>query len=162
VGKVDEHKNGVLTEESIRGLIKRYFDACNAADADAIEACFTPDGVHYFPPGMYDGPWRGARYIAERWVQTVEKVGSVWTIDRMVTEPKTCQAVIEWTHFKTFEETVLRGDEWYILDPESGLIAEIRAYYASPQDKSLERLELGGYDYEGRGYALKAPFERKN
>jgi hypothetical protein len=34
------------------------------------------------------------------------------------------------------------------------------AYYASPQDKELERLELGGFDYEGRGYATRQPFVR--
>jgi len=27
----------------------------------------------------------------------------------------------------------LRGDEWYEFDEHSGLISEIRAYYASPQ-----------------------------
>jgi hypothetical protein len=67
---------------------------------------------------------------------------------------------MEWTHFKTLQGTVLRGDEWYDFDPESGLIREIRAYYASPQDPALERLELGGFDYAGRGYATAQPFER--
>ena len=27
-------------------LIRRYFDACNAADYDALMSCFTPDAVH--------------------------------------------------------------------------------------------------------------------
>jgi hypothetical protein len=48
---------------------------------------------------------------------------------------------------------VLRGDEWYHFDPDSGLIAEIRAYYASPQATGLDRLELAGYPYAERGYA---------
>jgi len=65
--------------------------------------------------------------------------------------------VIEWTHFKTKQGTVLRGDEWYVFDPGSGLIREIRAYYASPQDASLDRLELGGYDYAAHGYAAAPP-----
>jgi len=55
---------------------------------------------------------------------------------------------------------VLRGDEWYEFDPETGLIEEIRAYYASPQDPSLDRLELEGFDYEERGYPVEPPFER--
>jgi hypothetical protein len=50
-----------------------------------------------------------------------------------------------------------RGAEWVVFDKESGLIQEIRAYYASPQAKDLERLELGGFDYAGRGYRLVSP-----
>ncbi len=141
----------------MESLIRRYFDACNAADVEGIAACFVPDAVHYFPPGMYDGPFRGATIIAERWRKAVETIGSYWTIDRMVCDPETNQAVIEWTHFKTKQGKVLRGDEWYVFDAATGLISEIRAYYASPQDPTLDRLELGGYDYAGHGYALEPP-----
>jgi hypothetical protein len=149
-----------LTKEGMESLIREYFDACNAADAERIARCWTDDGVHYFPPGMYDGPFRGNAYIGERWVGAVETLGSVWTIDRMLVDVDAAQAVIEWTHFKTSKDTVLRGDEWYIFDRDSGLIREIRAYYASPQDPSLDRLELGGYDYEGNGYAMTPPIVR--
>jgi hypothetical protein len=45
----------------------------------------------------------------------------------------------------------------YVFDAATGLISEIRAYYASPQDPSLDLLELGGYDYAARGYALEPP-----
>jgi hypothetical protein len=151
---------GVLTREGMESLMRRYFDACNDADADAIEACFTPDAVHYFPPGMYGGPFVGARTIAERWVKAVETLGSAWTVDALVIDPDTGRAVMEWTHFKNFHGTILRGDEWYEFDPESGLIREIRAYYASPQAPGLDRLELGGFDYAGRGYGLVSPVER--
>lgn len=51
---------------------------------------------------------------------------------------------------------MLRGDEWYLFS-ERGLIREIRAYYASPQTETLARLELGGFDYAGRGYPLAPP-----
>jgi uncharacterized protein (DUF1330 family)/ketosteroid isomerase-like protein len=141
----------------MEALIRRYFDACNGGDAEGIAACFVPDAVHYFPPGMYDGPFRGATTIGQKWRKAVETIGSYWTIDRMVCDPTARQAVIEWTHFKTKDGKVLRGDEWYIFDPGTGLISEIRAYYASPQDPSLDRLELGGYDYAGHGYALEPP-----
>ena len=141
----------------MESLIRHYFDACNAADVEGIAACFVPDAVHYFPPGMYDGPFRGATTIGDKWRKAVETIGSYWTIDRMVCDPGTNQAVIEWTHFKTKDGKVLRGDEWYVFDASTGLISEIRAYYASPQDPSLERLELGGYDYAAHGYPLEPP-----
>jgi methyltransferase len=144
----------------MRELITRYFDACNAADADGVARCFVPDAVHYFPPGMYGGAWRGARLIGERWAESVATRGSAWTVDRIVCEPESGQAVIEWTHYKTRDGTVLRGDEWYLFDPDTGLIAEIRAYYASPQDPSRQRLELDGFDYQGRGYHLESPVPR--
>jgi methyltransferase len=151
---------GVLTVESIESLIRTYFDACNEADAAKIAACFVPDGVHYFPPGMYGGPFRGADGIADRWVDAVATFGSIWTVDQIIADPSTGRAVAEWTHFKTFAGSVLRGDEWYDFDAESGLIREIRAYYASPQDPSLDRLELGGFDYDARGYPRQPSFTR--
>jgi hypothetical protein len=141
-------------------LIRTYFDGCNEADVEKMTSCFVPEAVHYFPPGMYGGPFVGAATIADRWVSAVENFGSVWTIDGIVVDPESARAVIEWTHFKTAEGTILRGDEWYAFDRETGLISEIRAYYASPQDKSLDRLELGGFDYAGRGYTLEPPLVR--
>lgn len=147
----------MLTHQSMEGLIRTYFDGCNEADVAKMSACFVPEGVHYFPPGMYGGPFEGAQTIADRWVAAVEKFGSIWAIDSLLTDPDSARAVIEWSHFKTYDGTLLRGDEWYEFDRGSGLIREIRAYYASPQDADLERLELGGFDYQGRGYAMEPP-----
>ena len=145
---------------NMEATIRTYFDGCNEANVEKMRACFTDDAVHYFPPGMYGGAWRGSRVIAERWAEAVATKGSAWTIDRMICEPESHQAVIEWTHFKTAEDKMLRGDEWYIFDPAGGLISEIRAYYASPQDPGLARLELDGFDYAGRGYHLECPVPR--
>lgn len=138
-------------------LIRTYFDGCNEAEVAKIAACFTPDAVHYFPPGMYGGAFRGAETIGARWRDAVANLGSYWTIDRLLVDPVTHQAVMEWTHFKTKGGKVLRGIEWYDFDHATGLIAEIRAYYASPQDRSLDRLELEGFDYPGRGYPDAPP-----
>jgi hypothetical protein len=152
----DASKNGVLTWDSMEARIRKYFDDCNSGDVDRIAANFEPDGIHYFPPGMYGGPFRGGKTIGERWHQAVEKLGSYWTVDQIICDPASRRAVIEWTHFKPKQGTMLRGDEWYIFS-ERGLIEEIRAYYASPQDPSLKALELGGFDYAGRGYPLAKP-----
>ena len=93
--------------------------------------------------GMYEGPFRGAEKIAERWCAAVEKSGSYWTIDALLIDADKAEAVIEWTHFKTEQGTVLRGAEWVVFDKASGLMREIRAYYASPQAANLKRLEPG-------------------
>lgn len=138
-------------------LIRRYFDGCNEADVEKMVECMEPDAVHYFPPGMYGGPFRGAREIAERWRSAVETLGSYWTVDWVVCDPAANRAAIEWTHFKTKQGVRLRGAETYEFDDESALITEIRAYYASPQDDGLAALELGGFDYAARGYALEPP-----
>ena len=138
-------------------LIRTYFEGCNEADAEKMTSCFTPDAVHYFPPDMYDGPWRGAARIAAGWQAAVANLGSYWTIDQIVVDPDVDRAVIEWTHFKTKQGVTLRGAEWYDFDESSGLIKELRAYYSSPQDKSLPKLELGGMDYEARGYPVAPP-----
>jgi len=146
-----------LTLQGMESLIREYFDGCNEADLAKMTACFEPDAVHYFPPGMYGGPFVGAATIADRWAAAVASFGSAWTVDSFVGDAERGQAVIEWSHFKQYQGTVLRGVEWYHFDLDSGLITEIRAYYASPQDPSLEKLELGGFDYVGRGYATEPP-----
>ena len=146
-----------LNADAMESLMRKYYDGCNEADENKISRCFTPDAVHYFPPGMYDGPFRGASKIAARWRYAVENFGSYWTIDTLVIDERKAEAAIEWTHFKTKEGTVLRGAEWVVFDRDLGLIKEIRAYYASPQAKDLKRLELGGFDYAARGYRLSSP-----
>ncbi|WP_204331247.1 nuclear transport factor 2 family protein [Geodermatophilus sabuli] len=145
-----------FTPESMERFIRDYFAACNEGDVDGVASYFEPDGVHYFPPGMYEGPFRGARTIGEKWHAAVTEGGSFWTIDQMMTDPPTRRAVIEWSHFKRRAGVLLRGDEWYVFS-ERGFIQEIRAYYASPQDPELSVLQIEGYDYEGLGYATSAP-----
>ena len=149
-----------LTHEAMERTMRDYFAACNEGDVDEIASHFVDDGVHYFPPGMYGGPFVGGKTIGERWAAAVDELGSIWTVDRILTDPEDARAVMEWTHFKTEEGTVLRGDEWYEFDPETGLIEEIRAYYAAPQSPDLDRHELGGFDYAGRGYPVEPPFDR--
>jgi hypothetical protein len=147
---------GELSWGAMESRIRRYFDDCNSGEVERIAAHFEPDGVHYFPPGTYEGPFRGARTIAEKWRAAVQKLGSHWTVDTVMCDPPRRRAVIEWTHFKRAQGIILRGDEWYEFSAR-GLISEIRAYYASPQDATLRNLELGGFDYAGRGYPLKSP-----
>ncbi|MCY4361686.1 MAG: nuclear transport factor 2 family protein [Gammaproteobacteria bacterium] len=146
-----------LSSARMEAVMREYYDGCNEADREKITGCFTPDAVHYFPPGMYEGPFRGAAKIAGRWCAAVEKGGSYWTIDALLIDADKAEAVIEWSHFKTGQGTVLRGAEWVVFDRASGLMQEIRAYYASPQAADLKRLELGGFDYEGRGYEMDSP-----
>jgi ketosteroid isomerase-like protein len=136
-------------------LIRRYFAACNAADYEALLACFTPDAVHYFPPGLPEIPWRGADTIARKWIWCVENLGSQWTIEKVLISPDSPEAAIEWTHWKRKQSTAQRGDEWYVFDPRSDLIREIRAYYAAPAVKDVPIGELVDFDYAGRGYHLK-------
>ena len=142
-----------MTIESadLEATMRGYMDACTSGDAAAVAAHLADDAVHYFPPDMYDGPWHGGEHIARRWADMVATRGSAWTVDAVAIDPERRVAVCEWTHFKQSAGVVLRGTEWYEFD-DDGLITEIRAYYASPQDGTLERLELRGFDYPGRGY----------
>jgi hypothetical protein len=146
-----------MTPDTMESLIRRYFAACNAADYDSLVACFTPDAIHYFPPGLPGTPWRGADRIAKGWISCVEALGSRWTIENILCSSTRAEAVVEWTHWKTARNTALRGDEWYKFDDASGRIAEIRAYYAAPADQYLTINELAGFDYRARGYALEPP-----
>lgn len=143
--------------QQAENLIRHYFEMCNHADRQGLIDCFTDDAVHYFPPGLPGAPWRGAEAIADGWVWCVETLGSKWTIEKILVGDDGREAVIEWTHWKTKLGEALRGDEWYVFDDASGKISEIRAYYASPVDKSQKTNKLHEFDYKARGYALKPP-----
>lgn len=145
-----------LAEKAER-LIRHYFAMCNAGDRQGLIDCFTPDGVHYFPPGLPGAPWVGAEAIADGWCKCVETLGSKWTIEKVLCASDGREAVIEWTHWKTAIGETLRGDEWYIFNEDVSAIREIRAYYASPVDKSVPENRLHGFDYAERGYALSPP-----
>ena len=149
----------MTARKQAEALIRRYFKMCNAGDWAGLIECFTPDAVHYFPPGLPGSPWRGAEAIADGWVGCVDKLGSRWTIEKVLVGDDGREAVIEWTHWKTGIGEVLRGDEWYIFDESTSRIREIRAYYASPVDKSQPVNALKGFDYESRGYNVVAPTE---
>lgn len=144
-----------MSPQAMEQAIRRYFAACNAADHDALVDCFTPDAVHYFPPGLPEIPWRGAETIARRWIWCVQNLGSRWTIEKILCSSTAPEAVIEWTHWKTASGTALRGDEWYLF--RDGRIAEIRAYYAAPANRDVAICELVDFDYAARGYALQPP-----
>ena len=146
-----------ITPAHMESEIRRYFAACNAADYEALVSCFTPDAVHYFPPGLPDIPWRTADVIARKWIWCVENLGSRWSIEKILCSSTAPEAVIEWTHWKQKANTALRGDEWYVFDEKTGLISEIRAYYASKADPSVPICELFDFDYAARGYHLQAP-----
>jgi SnoaL-like domain len=141
----------LLLEQQVR----TYFDACNEGSHEKMAALFAPSIVHYFPPGMF-GPRVGSREIASLWRETIRKNGSRWTIDRMVSDEN--EVVIEWTHWQPVPGTYIRGAEWYEFD-EEGLITVIKAYYASPRDRTLQANELDGYPYEELGYPMSAPDE---
>ena len=138
-------------------LIRHYFDMCNAADRQGLIDCFVPDAVHYFPPGLPGAPWRSAQAIADGWIDCVARLGSAWTIERVLCAADGREAVIEWTHWKPRLGEVLRGDEWYVFNADITRIVEIRAYYASPVDKTAPENRLKGFDYAGRGYAMQPP-----
>lgn len=138
--------------------VRTYFDGCNEADVAETAAQFTPDAVHHFPPGP-EGPWVGSTTIAQNWRRLALTVGSAWSIERMVVEPESLQAVIEWTHWKTRPGGFLRGDEWYRFDPETGLITEIRAFCASASD-GRDEVTLQGFDYAANGYRMTQPVPR--
>src|SRR6267378_655389 len=77
-------------EEVIRG----YFDACNTGDADAVATFFAPGAVHYFPPDMYEGPFRGGDTIGAKRSWAVQTLGSRWTVDEIICDPGTYRGLL--------------------------------------------------------------------
>jgi ketosteroid isomerase-like protein len=146
-----------ITAQQIESLLRAYFDACNAADAKTIAACFAADATHYFPANERYGPWRGGRRIADEFAAAARKSHMAWTIDAIAVDVGRAVAVVEWTQFRQRNGKRLRGTDWYVFDRASGLIAEVRAYFASDEHRGQSVHELGGFDYAGRGFAVAPP-----
>jgi len=139
--------------ELLEKQVRTYFEGCNEGSHSKMAAVFAPSIVHYFPPGMF-GPRVGSRAIADLWRDMIQRFGSRWTIDRLVSNDE--EVVVEWTHWQPATNSYVRGAEWYEFD-EAGLITVIKAYYASPRDRSLPANELDGYPYAELGYAVRPP-----
>jgi SnoaL-like domain len=133
--------------------VRTYFQGCNDADAAKMISAFHESVVHYFPPGMF-GPVTGGKAIADLWIEMVRRLGSRWTIDRLVSDDD--EVVVEWTHFQPKAGTWIRGAEWYEF-ADDGRITAIKAYYASPRDMTLAHNELAGYPYDDLGYPVGPP-----
>lgn len=146
----------MLTRQRMEEVIRDYYDGCNKADAEKIIACFEPDAVHYFPAGARQKRLVGAEGIALGWRRAVERLGSRWTIDRLVLDDQAKEATIEWTHWWTKMGTYLRGAELCRFS-DRALMTEIRAYYAAPAPDLDRSYELGEFDYPGRDYPLEPP-----
>jgi hypothetical protein len=140
--------------DALERTIRTYFDACNERDVDTLMSCMTSDVVHYFPAPQR--PFRGASQMVEGFSAMVRKLGSQWTVDRVLVDAARREAVAEWTHFMPRLGIFLRGDEWYRFN-EHGLITEIRAYYACPLADSAQDAFLSDFPYADRGYPMDAP-----
>jgi hypothetical protein len=145
---IDESKRKRMMD-----AVTGYFEACNSASRELFAQYLAEDCMHYFPPEA-GGPYRGRRAIEDLWIGFVSRLGSQWTIDRMVCDGE--QICVEWTHWKPRAGEHIRGSEWYEFDGH-GKINAIWAHYASPRDQRRAANELEGFDYAGAGYPLTLP-----
>jgi hypothetical protein len=137
----------------IEQAITRYIQACNDGDAEKIAACFGSDAVHYFPT---IAKWSGSSTIGANFSKRVQALGHFWTVDEVLVDADRHAGVLEWTQFDK-EGRILRGVDWFVFEPGSFRIQEIRAYGAAPIQRDLERQELQDFDYAGRGYPMARP-----
>jgi len=147
-------------------VIRTYIQACNEADAAAIAACFCPEAVHYFPSGPHQGPalllkWSGAAAIGSTLAKISREQGVCWTVDQLVIDGDRCAATLEWTRFDRQHGRIVRGVDWFVFEPQTWGIQEIRSYTAAPVQPDLARQELQGFDYAGRGYPTTFPPEQR-
>jgi len=140
-----------LSDNHYRDLVIRYYNACNAADIDALVAVFDPAITHYFlAPNPGSAARYGARAVAEAFCDMQMSYSGRWVVDHYLGSGD--EAVIEWTLYWTSKKTgarvATRGAELYRF--RDGRIAEVRAYYRQRHEPS----ELDGFDYAARGYSL--------
>ena len=140
-------------------VIRTYIQALNDADAAAIAASFCPEAVHYFPAPHLK--CSGAATIGSHFARRVRELGICWTVDQLITDVDRCAATLEWTEFiRRPVQIVLRGVDWFIFEPQTWCIQEVRSYTATPIHLDMARQELLDFDYAGRGYPTMFPAEQ--
>jgi hypothetical protein len=140
--------------QRIEKVVRTYIQACNDADAEAIAACFCPDAVHYFP---HRPKWSGAATIARNFAENVRSLGHHWTVDQFIVDVGKGAAALEWTMFDGMSR-VLRGVDWFVFEPTTLRIQEVRPYTATPRHfDDPTRQELSDFDYSARGYPITSP-----
>jgi methyltransferase len=139
--------------QRIEQVIRTYIQACNDADANAIAACFCPDAVHYGPAAP---KWSGAATIGDHFAKRVRELGLCWTVDQVLVDVERCAAALEWTRFDR-NARVVRGVDWFVFEPQTVRIHEVRPYFAVSPRPDLARQEMQDFDYMGRGYPTNAP-----
>jgi hypothetical protein len=139
--------------QRIERAVGTYIQACNDAHADGVAACFCPDAVHYHPGFP---KWAGAATIGDNFVKRVLELGQYWTVDQVLVDVERCAAALEWTRFDR-DARVVRGVDWFVFEPQTLRIREIRPYFAVSPRPDLVRQEMQDFDYAGRGYPTNAP-----
>jgi len=141
-------------------VIRTYIQACNDGDAEAIAACFCPEAVHYFSPPLHK--CSGAATIGCFFATRVPELGICFTVDQLAIDVDRCAAILEWTMFVQKPAPIVRrGLEWYVFEPQTWRIQEVRGYSAAPLDSGMARQELLDFDYAGRGYPTTSPADHK-
>ncbi len=118
--------NAVRMEEVIRAFIR----SSSRADANGIAECLTPGAVHYFP-SEFAPKWTGAVIIARNIVNLVHERGLCWTVDHVLIDTDQSAGAMEWTSFARQHDTVVRGVDWFLFDPQTSRIKEVRTYRAA-------------------------------
>src|ERR1700677_15857 len=113
-------------------VVSVYIQACNDADAEAIEACFCPDAIHHMPVNDRGlGSWRGAATIGAQFSALVKASGRRWTVDQLLTDVGRHATILEWTAFNRERDRLVRGVDWFDFDPETLRIQAVRSFVAT-------------------------------
>ena len=144
----------LTTAQRIEQTIRKYIQACNDADSQAIAACFCSEAVHYSP---WTPKWSGAATIGNNFAKVVREQGISWTVDQLLIDVDQSAAALEWTGFNRQHARIVRGVDWFVFEPHTLCIQEIRPYAAAPIHPDKPRQELLDFDYAGRGYPTTFP-----
>jgi hypothetical protein len=100
--------------------------------------------------------WSGASTIGGNFASRVHERGLYWTVDQIIADSSRSSAALEWTLFDR-QGRILRGVDWFVFEPETLRIREIRSYMAAGLGLEVDRQELREFDYAGRGYPTARP-----
>jgi len=98
----------------------------------------------------------GNIYYRGQFCQSVHERGLYWTVDQIIADSSRSSAALKWTLFDR-QGRILRGVDWFVFEPETLRIREVRSYMAAGLGLEVDRQELREFDYAGRGYPTARP-----
>jgi hypothetical protein len=60
-------------------------------------------------------------------------------VDQLVIDVDRCAATLQWTRFDRQHARILRGVDWFVFEPQTFRIQEVRLYTAAPIHPDMAR-----------------------
>ena len=72
-------------------------------------------------------------------MKIIREQGYSWTVDQLLMDVDRYAATLEWTRFNRQDARIVRGVDWFVFEPQTFRIQEVRVYTGTPVQPDMAR-----------------------